>query len=121
MYRVCCPVGARTRVVSVGWRDSRHEPVRRIIIAVGLRITASGRHFGDIEAGRTGFDDELLERLPAWPASVMLVRTIVLFAASVACVWLAGWVGDETLLDHPGVGHVGGFGAVDVNLTVHVA
>jgi cytochrome c oxidase assembly protein subunit 15 len=53
-----------------------------ITIAVGVLTTASGPHSGDITAGRTGFDVELLEHLHAWPAYLTFVLTIALVIAS---------------------------------------
>jgi cytochrome c oxidase assembly protein subunit 15 len=86
VYRVYSPVGARTRAVPVWFLALTHATsfFVAITIAVGVLTTASGPHSGDIDAGRSGFNVELLEHLHAWPAYVMLTLTIVLLAASVA-------------------------------------
>ncbi len=49
-----------------------------VTIAVGVLTTASGPHSGDVNAGRTGFDVELLEHLHAWPAYLAFALSIVL-------------------------------------------
>ena len=50
---------------------------------MGVLTTASGPHSGDADAGRTGFNAELLEHLHAWPGYATLVLTLVLLVASV--------------------------------------
>jgi cytochrome c oxidase assembly protein subunit 15 len=40
--------------------------------------TASGPHSGDADAGRTGYNAELLEHVHAWPGYALLVLTLVL-------------------------------------------
>ncbi|MFC5930251.1 heme A synthase [Cryobacterium melibiosiphilum] len=86
VYRVYSPVGARTRIVPVVVLALTHATsfFVAITIAVGVLTTASGPHSGDIDAGRSGFNVELLEHLHAWPAYVMFFLTLVLLAVSAA-------------------------------------
>jgi cytochrome c oxidase assembly protein subunit 15 len=86
VYRVYSPVGARTRVVPVAVAGLTHATSLfvAITIAVGVLTTASGPHSGDLNAGRTGFNVELLEHLHAWPAYVMFTLTVLLVGASAA-------------------------------------
>jgi cytochrome c oxidase assembly protein subunit 15 len=53
-----------------------------LTIAVGVLTTASGPHSGDVNAGRTGFDVELLEHLHAWPAYLAFALTVALVVAA---------------------------------------
>jgi len=86
VYRVYTPVGARIRIVPAAFAGLTHATsfFVAVTIAVGVLTTASGPHSGDLDAGRSGFNVELLEHLHAWPAYVMLALTIGLLAASVA-------------------------------------
>lgn len=49
-----------------------------LTIVFGVLTTASGPHSGDAEAGRSGFDSELLEHVHAWPGYALLALTLVL-------------------------------------------
>ena len=53
-----------------------------ISIVFGVLTTGSGPHSGDAEAGRTGFDSEILEHVHAWPGYALLVLTLVLVVAA---------------------------------------
>jgi heme a synthase len=64
-----------------------------VTIAFGVLTTASGPHSGDITAGRTGFNVEVLEHLHAWPGYLTFALTVLLLLAS----WrlrapLTGWL-----------------------------
>ena len=56
--------------------------VLALTIVFGVLTTGSGPHSGDAEAGRTGFDSELLEHVHAWPGYELLVLTLVLLIAA---------------------------------------
>jgi heme a synthase len=56
--------------------------VLAISIVFGVLTTASGPHSGDADAGRTGFNAELLEHIHAWPGYALFALTIVLAAAA---------------------------------------
>ncbi|WP_198417844.1 COX15/CtaA family protein [Cryobacterium serini] len=85
VHRVYLAPGPRTLVVPVGFAGLAHATsfVVALTVIMGVLTTASGPHSGDADAGRTGFNAELLEHLHAWPGYATLVLTIVLLAASV--------------------------------------
>lgn len=56
--------------------------VLALTIVFGVLTTASGPHSGDANAGRTGYDAELLEHVHAWPGYALLVLTVVLVLAA---------------------------------------
>jgi cytochrome c oxidase assembly protein subunit 15 len=56
--------------------------VLAVSIVFGVLTTASGPHSGDADAGRTGYNAELLEHVHAWPGYALLVLTVVLVAAA---------------------------------------
>ncbi|MGR0317829.1 COX15/CtaA family protein [Agromyces sp. ZXT2-3] len=56
--------------------------VLAISIAFGVLTTASGPHSGDADAGRTGFNAELLEHVHAWPGYALFALTAVLAVAA---------------------------------------
>jgi heme a synthase len=56
--------------------------VLAVSIVFGVLTTASGPHSGDADAGRTGFDSELLEHIHAWPGYALFALTIVLLVAA---------------------------------------
>jgi cytochrome c oxidase assembly protein subunit 15 len=76
--------GPRVRVVPGWFGGLTHATsfVVAVTIAVGVLTTASGPHSGDVTAGRTGFNVELLEHLHAWPAYLTVILTIVLVVGS---------------------------------------
>jgi cytochrome c oxidase assembly protein subunit 15 len=53
-----------------------------ISIVFGVLTTGSGPHSGDAEAGRTGFDSELLEHVHAWPGYAVFALTLILVTAA---------------------------------------
>lgn len=96
VYRVYSPVGTRTRAVPAWFAGLTHATsfFVAITIVVGVLTTASGPHSGDVDAGRTGFNVELLEHLHAWPAYLMLSLTLALLAAStVRRLAVRRWIG----------------------------
>lgn len=76
--------GPRERAVPVWYAALTHatSAVLAVTIVFGVLTTGSGPHSGDAEAGRTGFDSELLEHVHAWPGYALLALTIVLVAAA---------------------------------------
>ncbi|WP_242492136.1 COX15/CtaA family protein [Agromyces binzhouensis] len=56
--------------------------VLAISIVFGVLTTASGPHSGDADAGRTGFNAELLEHVHAWPGYALFALTVVLATAA---------------------------------------
>jgi cytochrome c oxidase assembly protein subunit 15 len=85
VHRVYLAPGPRALVVPVGFAGLAHATsfVVALTVMMGVLTTASGPHSGDVAAGRTGFNAELLEHLHAWPGYATLVLTIVLLAASI--------------------------------------
>lgn len=49
-----------------------------VTIVFGILTTGAGPHSGDADAGRSGFDAELLEHIHAWPSYVLFALTIAL-------------------------------------------
>lgn len=78
------PPGARVRVVPVWFAGLVHATsfVVAVTVVVGVLTTASGPHSGDENAGRTGFNAELLEHLHAWPAYATGLLTLVIVIAA---------------------------------------
>ena len=104
VHRVYAPVGRRVRVVPAWFAGVTHlmSFAVAVTIAVGVLTTASGPHSGDVNAGRTGFNVELLEHLHAWPAYVMLALSLVLMVAALRGrlpirAWLGALLGVQFL------------------------
>lgn len=77
------PAGTRRRVVPGVVAGLAHltSAALAVTIAVGVVTTASGPHSGDANAGRTGFNAEILAHVHAWPGYVLLVLTLALLIA----------------------------------------
>jgi cytochrome c oxidase assembly protein subunit 15 len=56
--------------------------VLAVTIVFGVLTTASGPHSGDVNAGRTGYNAELLEHVHAWPGYALLALTVALVLAA---------------------------------------
>lgn len=56
--------------------------VLAVTIVFGVLTTASGPHSGDADAGRTGYNAELLEHVHAWPGYALLALTVALVLAA---------------------------------------
>ena len=80
LARMDQPAGPRERAVPGWYAGLTHatSAVLALTIVFGVLTTGSGPHSGDTEAGRTGFDSELLEHVHAWPGYALLALTIVL-------------------------------------------
>lgn len=64
-----------------------------VTIFVGVLTTGAGPHSGDSEAGRNGFDAELLSHLHSWPGYILFALTLALaVVAWRAKLAPAGWM-----------------------------
>ncbi|KZE94132.1 Heme A synthase [Agromyces sp. NDB4Y10] len=74
------------RVLAVPLWYARLAYASTVVLAVsivfGVLTTASGPHSGDVNAGRTGYNAELLEHIHAWPGYALLVLTVALVIAA---------------------------------------
>ncbi|GAA4056273.1 COX15/CtaA family protein [Agromyces indicus] len=74
------------RVLAVPTWYARLAYASTVVLAVsivfGVLTTASGPHSGDVDAGRTGYNAELLEHIHAWPGYALLVLTVALVIAA---------------------------------------
>ena len=84
LARMDQPAGPRERAVPGWYAGLTHatSAVLALTIVFGVLTTGSGPHSGDAEAGRTGFDSELLEHVHAWPGYALLALTVVLVVAA---------------------------------------
>ncbi|PWC04486.1 heme A synthase [Agromyces badenianii] len=84
LARMDSPTGPRERAVPTWYAALTHATSAVLLISIvfGVLTTGSGPHSGDAEAGRTGFDSELLEHVHAWPGYALLVMTLVLVIAA---------------------------------------
>jgi heme a synthase len=84
LSRMDQPSGRRERAVPGWYAGLTHatSAVLALTIVFGVLTTGSGPHSGDADAGRTGFDSELLEHVHAWPGYALLALTIVLVVAA---------------------------------------
>lgn len=79
LVRLDSAPGPRERAVP-GWYAALTHATTAVLavsIVFGVLTTASGPHSGDADAGRTGYNAELLEHVHAWPGYALLVLTIV--------------------------------------------
>ncbi|MFF2273959.1 heme A synthase [Agromyces sp. NPDC058136] len=76
--------GPRERAVPAWYAGLTHatSAVLAISIIVGVLTTGSGPHSGDADAGRTGFDAEILEHVHAWPGYLLFALTLALVIAA---------------------------------------
>lgn len=76
--------GPRERAVPAWYAGLAHatSAVLAISIIVGVLTTGSGPHSGDADAGRTGFDAEILEHVHAWPGYLLFALTLALVIAA---------------------------------------
>lgn len=80
LVRLREPAGARVRVVPAWYARLAHltTTVLALTIAFGVLTTGAGPHSGDADAGRNGFDAEILEHVHAWPGYALLALTLAL-------------------------------------------
>lgn len=76
--------GPRARAVPGWYAGLTHatSAVLAVSIVFGVLTTGAGPHSGDAEAGRNGFNAELLEHIHAWPGYAVFALTIVLAIAA---------------------------------------
>ena len=96
LVRLDEPGGARVRVVPAWYARLTHltTGVLALTIAFGVLTTGAGPHSGDADAGRNGFNAEILEHVHAWPGYALLALTVTLAVVA----WRRGlptrtWVG----------------------------
>ena len=84
LVRLDSAPGPRERAVP-GWYAALTHATTAVLavsIVFGVLTTASGPHSGDADAGRTGYNAELLEHVHAWPGYALLVLTVALVVAA---------------------------------------
>ncbi|WP_022892035.1 COX15/CtaA family protein [Agromyces subbeticus] len=86
--RMDSPAGARERAVPGWYAGLTHATSAVLLVSIvfGVLTTGSGPHSGDAEAGRSGFDFEILEHIHAWPGYALLALTVAL----VVVAWRLG-------------------------------
>lgn len=74
------PGGPRVRVVTRVHAIWAHATtaVLAVTIFFGILTTGAGPHSGDADAGRNGFNAEILEHIHAWPSYALFAMTLVL-------------------------------------------
>lgn len=84
LYRMDRDPGSRVRAVPTWYAILTHVTslVLAVTIAVGVLTTGAGPHSGDQQAGRNGFNAELLEHVHSWPGYALLALTVVLTVAA---------------------------------------
>lgn len=84
LVRMSQPAGPRVAAVARWHAALAHATafVMAVTIAFGVLTTGAGPHSGDADAGRNGFNAELLEHVHAWPGYALLGLTIVLVIAA---------------------------------------
>lgn len=72
--------GPRESAVPAWYAGLTHatSAVLAVSIVFGVLTTGAGPHSGDAEAGRNGFNAELLEHIHAWPGYAVFALTLVL-------------------------------------------
>lgn len=79
------PAGIRTLAVPRGYAILTHVTtlVLAVTIVFGVLTTGAGPHSGDADAGRNGFDAQVLEHVHAWPGYILFALTVVLVIGAV--------------------------------------
>lgn len=80
LVRMNRPDLPRESAVPAWLRWTTRAAVAALIVTIvfGILTTGAGPHSGDADAGRSGFDAELLEHIHAWPSYVLFALTIAL-------------------------------------------
>lgn len=84
LVRMSQPGDARVRAVARWQAVLTHVTtlVMAVTIAFGVLTTGAGPHSGDADAGRNGFNAELLEHVHAWPGYALFGLTLALVVAA---------------------------------------
>lgn len=84
LVRMSQPAGPRELMVPRWHAVLAHVTtgVLALTIAVGILTTGAGPHSGDADAGRNGFNAEVLEHVHAWPGYALFALTIALAIAA---------------------------------------
>lgn len=84
LVRMTQEPGPRVRAVPRWYAIIAHVTtfVLALTIVFGILTTGAGPHSGDADAGRNGFDAEILEHVHAWPGYALLGLTVVLLIGS---------------------------------------
>ena len=84
LVRMSQPAGPRTLVVPRWHAVLAHVTTlaMALTIAFGVLTTGAGPHSGDADAGRNGFNAELLEHVHAWPGYALFALTVALLIAA---------------------------------------
>lgn len=94
LVRSTTAAGPRTLAVNPGFARLAHltSAMVAITVTVGVLTTGAGPHSGDANAGRNGFNAELLEHVHAWPAYATFIGALALFLGSFRYApQLRGW------------------------------
>ncbi|SFR77181.1 cytochrome c oxidase assembly protein subunit 15 [Agromyces sp. CF514] len=80
LVRMDAVPGPRERAVPGWYLGLAHatSAVMAVSIVFGVLTTGAGPHSGDAEAGRNGFNAELLEHVHAWPGYALFALTVAL-------------------------------------------
>ncbi len=95
LVRLGTPPGPRERAVPSWYAILAHVTtlVLAVTIVFGVLTTGAGPHSGDADAGRNGFDAEILEHVHSWPGYALLALTLVLLVfAWVRRLPTRGWL-----------------------------
>ncbi|MGN8552626.1 UNVERIFIED_CONTAM: COX15/CtaA family protein [Microbacterium sp. SLM126] len=84
LVRMSQPGGPRVLAVARWQAVLTHLTTLAMVltIAFGVLTTGAGPHSGDADAGRNGFNAELLEHVHAWPGYALFALTVVLVVAA---------------------------------------
>lgn len=84
LVRMHAPAGPRVAAAPRWYALTTHVTtlVLAVTIVFGVLTTGAGPHSGDADAGRNGFDAEILEHIHAWPGYALLVLTVLLTAVA---------------------------------------
>ncbi|WP_308796565.1 COX15/CtaA family protein [Agromyces silvae] len=84
LVRLDATPGPRERAVPGWYAGLTHLTSAALAVSIvfGVLTTGAGPHSGDKDAGRNGFNAELLEHIHAWPGYAVFALTVVLVIAA---------------------------------------